>query len=204
MFNFFTALFGGLYYGRKYLKEKSKDNNANKRISDYNILRADIESRLSANYLEEKQTKEYILSGDNFEEICEKFSSDFEFVFGKLWREALQIPPRPPVLDPKVYKKDATSFYIPNNHIYWVYAILLASQGKIDHRMLSNGYLIGGIEDSDIHIKFAQRIEKYLCIYNPSVTLVLERQKEHITPERPYGGCLKVQQLCLYPTDRLW
>lgn len=204
MFDFFITLFGGLYYGRKYLNERSKDSNANKRIGDYNILRTDIESKLSASYHEEKQTKEYILSGNNFEEICKRFSSDFEFVFGELWQEVLQIPPRPPVLDPKIYKNDATSFCIPNNHIYWVYALLLASQGKIDQWMLSNGYLIGGIEDSDIHIKFAQCIEKHLRKYNPSIALVLEKQRDYITPERPYGGCLKVQQLCLYPTYRLW
>lgn len=204
MFEFFIALFGGLYYGGKYSREQSRDLTAQKRIENHKKQRAQIEQCFAASYQEEQEAKNYILSGDNFKDICNKFADDFKYVFGNGWTKVLRIPPRAPVLDPKVYRDDAFSFYIPVNHIYWVYALELASRGKVDRWMLSSGYSIGGISDSDIHIKFTQRLEMYLRRYSPDVKLVLEQTHENITPTTPYGGYIKIQPMCVYPSYRLW
>lgn len=214
MFSFFTALFGGLYYSGKYLKEKSKDNDANKRISDYNILRTDIKSKFDTSLQEERQAKEYILSGANFEEICERFSNDFEFALGSGWKDILDIPPKPTYRIPIAGNYTNHDLSLPCNHIYWVYSLLLASQGKIDQWYLTSGFGVGGIDDADMNIKFAQCIEKHLRKYDSSATLMLETRyrilskkgdrEYYITRERPYGGDIKLQELCCYPSVRLW
>lgn len=206
MFNFFTALFGGLYYGGKYLKEKAKDNEANRRINNNKILRADIESKFSASLQEERQAKEYILSGDNFEMICEKFSNDFEFVFGSQWKDILDIPPKPTYRIPVAGRYTNHDISLPCNHIYWVYSLLLASQGKIDRWRLLQGLLVGKA-NYNMSIKFAQCIEKHLRKYDSSIMLVLEQPVETriagLWGERD-GGYIKLPEFCCYPTRRVW
>lgn len=197
MFNFFTALFGGLFYGSKNIYEKSK-------INQYDISHQQIEqqkSRLKAligtTFEHEKIVKDYILSGNHYEEICNRHKDDFKFVFGDNWKEKLMIPPQPPVLDPKIYKAEAYSFYVPINHIYWVYRLMLANEGKVDHEILSFGYSNGGKDERTMCIRFAHCIEKRLNKTHPEIKLLLQ--------EHPHSPGFIIDSLAAsYPTYRLW
>lgn len=198
MFNLFTALFGGLYYGGKYTHEKSKINKYEKRMEEYEKSYNDLQSALCISFNSEQQIKEYILSGNHYEEICRQYAEDFKFVFGSKWEYILRIPPLPPVLNPKVYKHDAYSFYVPCNHIYWVYRLMLASRGKVDHGLLTQGYSVGGMSEREMCIKFAHCIERRLRqLGHPNLTLVLERN--------PHGAdAIKVDLLCNHDYERMW
>lgn len=198
MFNFFTALFGGLYYGGKYTHEKSKLNKYEKSAEEHKKCYNDLQSSLCISFNNEQRIKEYILSGNYYEEICREYAEDFKFVFGSKWEHILKIPPLPPVLNPKVYKHDAYSFYVPCNHIYWVYRLILASRGKVDHGLLTQGYSVGGISEKEMCIKFANCIEKRLRRSgHPNLTLVLE--------ENPHDAdTIKVDSLCNHNYKRMW
>lgn len=209
MFELFIALFGGLFLAGKYFSEKAAARSFDRRQHDYQVARDNIETKYAASYELEQWAKEFISSGEHFEEICGLFAEDFQYVFGDDWKNKLRIPPRPPVLDPKVYKNDAYSFLIPANHIYWVYHLMLAQKGKIDHWNITSGFSIGGIYDKDMNVKFAERIERRLLNAGvQGVKLVLELKDVCLgvprTPENLCGGDIKIESLCHYPTHRLW
>ena len=175
----------------------------------YSFMRLDIVSRYVASYDLEKWAKELVLSGNHFDDICNWFSEDFQYVFGDDWKEKLRIPPKVPVLDPKIYKSDAYSFLLPVNHITWVYHLLLARKGKIDKDIPGFGYPIGGVGYKDMCVKFAERIEHNLINAGvQGVRLVLELDMlcgtVQRTPENLCGGNIKIESLCNYPTHRLW
>lgn len=198
MFDFFIALFGGLYYGGKQIHEKSKLNTYEKSAAIQEACRSRLQAKICTSFQTEQDTKSYILNGEHFEKICSDFEDDFRFVFGSGWRELLRIPPKEPVLNPQIYKKDAYSFYVPANHIYWVYRLILASKGKVDRGMLTSGYSIGGIKERGMCIKFAQRIEQRLLNAGVcDVHFVLEQNPD-------YEDSIKIETLCNYPFKRIW
>lgn len=134
------------------------------------------------------------------------FAEDFRYVFGENWKDKLRIPPKPPVLSSK---NDAYSFFIPVNHITWVYHLLLAKNGKIDHCIPSYGYSIGGINNKDMSIKFAECIEAQLLNAGVrGIRLALELDTICGTiqrlPNDVCGGHIKIESLCHFPTYRLW
>lgn len=200
MFDFFKSLFGGAYYIGKIANEKSKrkeyDLKREKRQALYNSLSA----RIGAPFQICQKTKNDILDGNHYEEICEKFKNDFRFVLGVRWKDLLQIPPK--------IMCHESALYASYNHVYWVYHLMLASQGKVDKGILNMGYLIGGINDAKTHIKFAQCIEGQLL--NAGVTdIKLALELENVCGKQqsssdPYGGSIKIVGLANYPTHRLW
>ncbi len=200
MFDFFKALFGGAYYIGKLSNEKSKLKEYDRRWEARQTLYENLSSHRGASFQFCQQTKEKLLSGNHYEEICEKFKDDFKFVLGPKWKELLQIPP-------KVICRES-ALYVSANHIYWVYHLILASKGKVDKGMLNMGYQIGGIKDAKEHIKFAQCIEGQLL--NAGVTdIKLALELENICGTQrnssdPYGGSIKIIGLANYPTHRLW
>lgn len=203
MFELFIALFGGLFYAGKYANEKSKLNAFDKNQRIWQATLDDIREKYEANYELEQWAKNFISSGEHFDEICNLFANDFRYVFGDDWRSQLRIPPRPPALDPKVYKKDAYSFLLPANHIYWVYHLLLATKGKIDSWSILSGFSIGGIDNKDMNVKFAECIERHLVGAGvQGVRLALELYNR--TPDYLYGGSIKIESLCHSKTHRLW
>lgn len=209
MFELFTALFGGLYYGGRYLSDKSNQSSYDSRMKKWEYTRKNIEFKYVASPELEEWAKAFISNGKNFEDICNWFEDDFEYALGKNWRDELRIPPRPPVLNPKIYKSDAYSFFMPINHITWVYYLLLAREGKIDSRIPAFGFPIGGINEKDMCIKFAECIERRLIDAGArDIHLVLELDNitpnHRRTPDEVCGGDIKIESLCFHPTYRLW
>lgn len=198
MLDLFIALFGGLYYGGKYIHEKTKLNKYNYNASVWQKHCDDLRSSLCISIEDEYRVQDYVLTGVHYEEICESYAEDFEFVFGSKWIEALRIPPLPPVLDPKIYKDEAYYFGNPYNHIYWVYRLILASKGKVDSWSLTMGMPIrGSKENREMGIKFAQCIEKRLRQSgHPNLTFVLE--------EATLEPVIKIDTLCNHQYKRLW
>lgn len=200
MFEFFIALFGGLFYGNKYSNEKAKLKAFDERQKAYSLTRDDIEARYVANYELEKWAKDFISSGQHFEDICNWFAEDFRYVFGSDWKNKLRIPPVYPA--PRTYME-------ANSHGTWVYHLLLARKGKIDHGVPGFGYPIGGINEKDMTIKFAECIEGQLLNAGVrDIRLALELDMICGTRRRTAsdlcGGNIKIESLCHYPTHRLW
>ena len=199
IFSFFVALFGGTYYGGKYTCEQAKLNKYNKSNAAKERYRNRLKATMCATLQYEQTVKNNILNGRNYEKICTEFGDDFKFVFGSHWQSILKIPPLPPVLDPKIYKDAAYSFYVPANHIYWVYRLILASNGKVDNGLLTQGYSVGGIMEKEMSIKFAQCIERRLISSGrTNLRLVLEQKDSYDM------GAIKIETLCNHPYKRVW
>ena len=164
MFNLFIALFGGMYYGSKSTYEKGKLKKYDDNQKNFQDKLSRIRAIYRATSNRTQMIKEKILSGRYYEEICSKYEEDFKYVFGQRWNDILSIPPKPPVLDPKLYKSDAYSFRVPANHICWVYHLMLADEGKLDDWVIypTSGLLVGGLDDIEMCTKFVRRIEQHL------------------------------------------
>ena len=201
MFELFIALFGGIYYIVKILCKQSQEINYVTKASDRQNTRISLMSKLCLDSKEEFAIQNYILSGEHFDEICDKFEEDFQFVFGEDWRNKLIIPPKPPILNPKIYKRDAYSFITPCNHITWVFRLILASMGKVSSEMFSQmGYACGGDRDQEMCTKFAQRIEMRLRESGVNdIYLMQELRCSDI-----FGQSIKIRELCTYPSCRPW
>lgn len=209
MFEIFILLFGGIYFGIKYINDKNKAKESENKLKEMQIRREYIQNKYCADMETSLKIKEYILCGEHFNEICDTFESDFQYVFGDDWREKLRIPPKPPILDPKIYKSDAYSFLMPINHIYWVYHLMLAKEGKIDRNVVFHGYGIGGVLEKDMNIRFAKCIEDRLIESGAlDIRLALELDSAFTSyprnPDDVCGGDIMITSLCTHPIRRLW
>lgn len=202
MVDFFIALFGGLYYGGKYLNEKSKSKAYDRRVALYNATRNRIESYV-ADYSTEQWAKNFVLSGKNYDKICDWFANDFRYVLGSDWKSKLQIPTHSMYV-----ARGMNPWSDPRAHVMWVYHLVLARRGKIDSRIPSYGYPIGGSKNKKKAIKFAKRIEERLHSAGvPDVRLALELDmvgRYRRTPNDVRGGHIVIESLCHNPTHRLW
>lgn len=199
MFEFLLALLGGSYYGSKALSDRDKVRKFDKMSEQQATLRQNLRDTICADYHMEKSVKDYISSGEHFDDICGEFESEFKDIFGNEWKDKIRIPPKAPVLNPDIYKDDAYSFSVPANHIYWVYRIILATVGKVDDGLIAFGYSIS-YPDRDMCIKFAKAIERRLVNAGVSeVRLVLEYQSENDP-----CGVFKIESICGKDTYRLW
>ena len=197
MFEIFIALFGGLFYGNKYLNEKSRLKAFNEQQKEYSLIRDNIEAKYVASYELEKWAKSFILSGKHFEDICNWLSEDFQYVLGSDWKKKLRIPP------------NLMLYSGLSNHINWVYHLILAKRGKIDHGVPSYGYDIGGLNEKDMNIKFAECIERQLLNAGVrDIRLALELDNiaygRRRSPSEVCGGHIKIETLSYFPTHRLW
>lgn len=187
MFNIFTALFGGLYYGGKYISEKSKTKRADQETELLFRKMDSFKSKHSASYEMETQIKEYIMCGKNFEEICDTLSYELKDVLGKDWKNNLDIP--------NGYRVNYGCFY-PEQHIYWVYHLLLSKKGKLDRWAINSGYSVSAINTRQRNIKFLQHIENNLRMCGSYVTLVYE--------ENECMSYVKPDVMCTHSYRRLW
>lgn len=207
MFEFFIALFGGLFYGIKYSNEKSKLKSYDEQRAIHEATYNYIQSSYVASYETEQWAKDFASSGEHYDEICSWFAEEFRYVLGKDWNEKLRIPTK--FLPMSCIYGKQYPWLMPSAHIMWVYHLLLAKQGKIDHGVPGFGYPIGGINDKNTSIKFAECIERRLIQAGANdIRLVLELDTicgtRRRTPDEVYGGNIKIESLCFYPTHRLW
>lgn len=187
MFNIFIALFGGLYYGGKYISEASETKKVLRetrcQFSDMEKFKSLYGASFEANY----QLKEYIMCGKNFEEICNILSRELEDVLGSNWKQELDIP--------KGFRIN-NDVFLPCQHIYWVYHLLLSKKGKMDIQNMSSGYSISTIDTRERNIKFLQHIENNLRENNVPVILVYE--------DNGYMSSVKPDVMCIHGFRRLW
>lgn len=208
MFEFFIALFGGLFYGNKYSNEKAKLKAYDERRAAYEATYNDIQSRYVASCETERWAKDFVSSGEHYDEICSWFAEDFRYALGKDWKEKLQLPTKFLPMS-CIYGKQSYPWSMPSAHIMWTYHLLLAKQGKIDHCIPGFGYPIGGTNEKDMSIKFAECIEGQLLNAGVrGIRLALELDMMYGTTRRTSsdlcGGHIKIESLCHYPTHRLW
>lgn len=199
MFDIFIALFGGLFYAGKYAKEKSEMKLADEQMANKEAIWSSLRSRYN-DYNTEIWAKKYLLSGENYNTICESFSEYFKYVLGEDWKEKLEIP--------NGYSVDYRTCLYPKHHAFWVYHMLLAQKSKIDTWHTATGFLIGGTAIKDMNIKFAKCVEDILNQNGNHINLVFELQPEVGENSRNVndlcGGYIKLIEFCNYPTTKLW
>lgn len=121
MFSLFGFLFGSAYLGVKVAQDSiaKEEGRAYERR-----LRAQISciDKIRATVYERNDADAYVLSGTNYDEICQRFQKDFEYVYGSNWKDLLRIPP---------YKIERYEIISENYPAYWVSQLILADQGKL-------------------------------------------------------------------------
>ena len=207
MFEIFIALFGGLFYAGKYSNEKAKLKAYDDRQNAWMSTLESIQSRYVASYETGLWAKDFISSGEHYDEICSWFAEEFRYVFGKDWKEKLRIPTK--FLPMSCIYGKQYPWLMPSAHVMWVYHLLLAKKGKIDQDIPGFGYPIGGINDKDMCIKFAECIERQLLnagVRGIRVALELDYicSTKRRTSSDLCGGSIKIKSLCHHPTHRLW
>ena len=199
MFDVFIALFGGLYYAGKYSKEKSEMKLADENLDNKKMIWSSLRNKYT-DYNTEVWARKYLLSGDNYEEICNNFAEYFRYVLGDDWKNNLDIP--------NGYSVDYRVAMYPKQHIFWVYHMLLAEKSKIATDNIGLGFLIGGIQIKDMNIMFAKCIEDILRCKGNNVSLVFELRPDPWGQSRDAndvcGGYIKLAEFCNYPYIRLW
>ena len=187
MFSIFTALFGGLYYGGKYLSEKSEIKRINQETESQLNKMESFKSKYGASYEMASELKDYIMCGKHFEDICNTLHLELEDVLGKDWKKNVEIP--------NGYRINYGCF-LPDQHIYWVYHLLLSKKGKMDRYDMFSGYSVSAIYTKERNIKFLQHIENNLRECNVPVVLVYEENgvMSHVKPD----------VMCTHHFKRLW
>ena len=183
VFVFFAILFALLAYGIKAIYDDFTTVDEGKMAKEENarMLKTKARSPLWA----EDAIAKWIRSGGRYDDICKEFEEDFKFIFGASWKSRLKIPPLP----------GNYCFYTPGNHMYWVYRLILAARGKLDHSFFYGGYELGGTQ-TEVYIRFAQRIEHHLVKNGIDIRLVME---DTLT-----GKTIQAESLCRREYKRLW
>ncbi len=200
MFEFLIALFGGAYYGGKYLDDYSKNKSYERKKNVRDAKLEDIKTKYEASYYIRSWALEYIQSGEHFDEICEMFEEDIKYALGvDDWKNKLEIP--------HGYRVNHEFLY-PELHGYWIYHLLLASKGKMDFWTICHGLDIGGQDIKYMNVRFAERIEYQLHKAGANdIELALELETtcgKSRTPYEPCRGHIKIESLCVLPTCKMW
>ena len=195
MLDFFIALFGGLFYRTKLASDKSKIKDFDDKLSNDNQRRNELKSKYKASYELLNKIERYLISGKNYDEICNNFADDFEFVYGSNWRKKILIP--------HGYRGKPDSIYFPLSDVYWVYNLILADNGKMDVFKMYDGFVVSSIDNQDRDRKYAQCIAKRLEIRGAGeLNLVLE-QNGYEEKNNICGYSFKPKDFCTYPTHKL-
>lgn len=187
MHNLFLALFGGLYYGFKYADDNSKIKTADREMEARRVSRENFKSLYGAETELEHATKEYIMCGRYFEDICNLLADDLEFALGENWKQDLDIP--------NGFRVNYGAFY-PHQHVYWVYHLLLAKKGKMDRWSMSMGYRFASIYTKERDHRFLQSIEKNL-IKNKVPAKIVYEDNDALSSYKP-------EIMCIRPYRRMW
>lgn len=175
MFELFIALFGGLYYGTKILREKSA-----LKASDARCKRtSEVLNTLCCDTFVECSVMNSLMKSDSRITVLNTIADELKYVFGDNWISHYK---------PKTelsFDYISTSKRFENGNPWWVAInILLAKQGKIS-RLMGMYSIKGSDESVDIQKKTLEIMEKCIQKYHPNYYVV-------ITPDNSgYISCIK-------------
>lgn len=203
MFDFFIALFGSLFYGKKIASENSKVKAFERNTKEQTELNNSIRAKIEASSELSQATKDRLLKGKCVNEIYNELKDDFKFVYGE------NVDIEKELRLPSNYKLTEKSIFdSPNKKYYWAYNLLLSHQGKVDWRVYSYGFQLGGTNTLEIDIKFCQRIEQNLNGNNVGIKLYLKPQYSTLSETYDWSPCAKTMvfehQLFEGNGKRLW
>lgn len=135
MFELFIALFGGAFYVGKYLTEAVKLKAYEERQLARTITLESIKARYMASYEMEQWARYFISSGGHYDDICNWFAEDFQYVLGKDWKEKLHIPKKFLPIS-CIYGKQSYPWSMPSAHVMWAYHLLLAKKVRLTTALL--------------------------------------------------------------------
>lgn len=178
MFGFFVALFGGLFYGGKYLNEKEQKRCSQKREIEYYKIQKKIEMPLGSNDYPPPRTR------DEFMAMANEISDDLIYIFGEDWKK-------------KVFNyilitdyRGVCTTYEPRDMFYHeaqiVYEVWLSRKGVLRRgrhncfRVNINGY-INNDKARGYALRACEVIEKNLQSAHPDLILKLRT-----SPTSPY------------------
>ena len=167
MFEFFIALFGGLFYTSKLLSDKSKINDAERSFNEGveldKVIRKEVET--SADVVESIRRKVYKTT---FADMKDELKDDLIFVYGENYESVCK--------------------GISN---YWACNLLLSHIGKVDWDAFAYGFQLGGEKTVAEDIRFCQRIEQNLNNNGIGLKLYLKPKYSTYTKSYDYNPCAK-------------
>lgn len=152
MLDFFIALFGGLYYGGRYLSEKTSERNYDKESAARKEFREYLQTTYCVDYQERVRIRGYI--NTHRDDVYEEFKEELIYVLGDDFRSEFD-KPLPP---------NCGSYVWPGDPNVWLYRLVLASKGKIDDDLgIWHGESVGAPQHRGWNLRFAEMIQKRLC-----------------------------------------
>lgn len=187
MVEFFIALFGGLYYGGRYLGEKTLEHKHDMAVATRQKLREHIINTYCVDRNENLNNRAYV--NTNFDKICDEFKEELTYALGDDFKPEFSKP----------IPRECRGIDWSGDPRVWLYRLVLASRGKIDDDLAiwSSGYHLGSPEYRERNQRFAEMIEKRLIAAGVNdIKLVVVH--EH------YGYSVQIQSLCIGQYQRLW
>jgi len=186
MFEFFLALFGGLFYSGKLSSDKSKVEKQKKSATQRIEQDADIGKRIVVTNEAKESVINRLTCGDYTEDIYEELRENLEFVF-----ETSDV--KKSFLVPTV-KIRPDAILRDTSNVYWAYHLLLSHIGKVDWITYSFGFQLGGEQTVNRDIRFCQRIEYNLSKCNggyDDLKLFLNPKYSTYTNDYDWKPCAK-------------
>jgi len=187
MFEFFIALFGGLFYTGKILSDKSKINKAEHDFNERAELDKAIRKDVEASYEQCEAVKNKLLSGKFIDEVYKELEDDFKFVYG----DDFDITKGLYLCKGQKMPSSMVTTECRNRKYYWAYNLLLSHQGKADWDAFAFGFILGGIQTVEDDIRFCQRIEQNLNDNGVGLKLYLNPKYSTYTKSYDYSPCAK-------------
>lgn len=157
MWGIVIVLVGGIYWGYKYIDEKTNAEIAQKKENDA----AEINKKINATLEGELFVKSLLKNEDTRWQTLDSISAELEDVYGVCWRKHFQ--------DDAKFEWEISTIYAS-----WgkAYHLLLSKRGKIP-RMFSKTYpLAGGGEKTDQTVRICKHIEKNIQTYYPELRMM--------------------------------
>lgn len=157
MWGIVIVLVGGIYWGYKYIDEKTNVEIAQKKENDAE----EINKKINATHEEELFVKSLLKNEDTRWQTLDSISTELEDVYGVCWKKLFQ--------DDAKFEWEISTIYAS-----WgkAYHLLLSKKGKIP-RMFSKAYpLAGGVEKTDQTIRTCKHIEKNIQTYYPEIRMM--------------------------------
>lgn len=191
MFEFFIALFGGLFYSNKFMSEKSQRREADRQFNEHWKLNESIGQMIVASPELRKEVKDRLFklrskTTEYIDAIYDELEDDFKSVFG----EDVDIRKKLRLMTGANTNADKVLYNAPNRIYCWAYLLLLSHKGKVDDALAySHGFQLGGKDTLDRDIRFCQRIEQNLNDNGVGVRLYFEPKYSPDTKTYNHDPC---------------